>query len=109
MALCKTYMASGSNRPSDQIDHINCITTDNRIENLREAHQWQNSANRGRNRNNKSGFKGVYWNAKIEKWIATIKVSRNVVYLGTFTLPEDAHAEYAKAAKMYFGEFAKVG
>src|SRR6266550_4589715 len=41
------------------IDHINCDQSDNRLVNLREATHRQNLCNRGRNKNNTTGYKGV--------------------------------------------------
>src|SRR5260370_28259 len=45
--------------PSADIDHINCIRTDNRLANLRVCDAAQNCANRGATSRNRSGFKGV--------------------------------------------------
>ncbi len=42
-----------------QIDHINGIKTDNRLCNLRVVTTKQNHENRGAQKNNTSGFKGV--------------------------------------------------
>ena len=47
--------------PANQIDHINCVRSDNRLENLREATQAENRRNIGMYRNNTSGAKGVYF------------------------------------------------
>jgi len=44
-----------------EIDHINCDRTDNRIENLREATGCENQKNRGKQKNNTSGYKNVTW------------------------------------------------
>lgn len=54
--------------PKDQLDHINGIRTDNRIENLREVSQTGNNRNMIRNRNNKTGIMGVYWCKQTQKW-----------------------------------------
>src|ERR1700677_4300012 len=47
-------------------------TLDNRRGNLRIATLHENSRNRGKFKNNKSGFKGVSFSAETKKWAATI-------------------------------------
>lgn len=90
------------------IDHINVPSTDDRIENLREASAPQNGANRGKNKNNRTGFKGVI---KIKDrpnnpFKATLCCNYKRHYLGSFPTAELAHEAYKKAAVKYFGEFA---
>jgi hypothetical protein len=94
--------------PKVTVDHINNVPADNRWTNLREATYSQNNASRGLTVRNSSGFKGVYWQAKNKKWVATIAVGDNRIrYLGSFDRPEDAHAAYCAAAQLRFGEFFK--
>jgi hypothetical protein len=93
--------------PVDQIDHANGVKTDNRWCNLREATQSQNNANRGRARNNSSGFKGVdllYSNF----WRAMIKANKKNKVLGYFDCPAAAHFAYLIAADKAFGKFARA-
>ena len=45
--------------PEYQIDHINHTKTDNRIENLRDVNQLENSKNRSKNKNNTSGHANI--------------------------------------------------
>ena len=47
--------------PEDCIDHINGDRSDNRISNLRDANKSTNGMNRGPQRNNSSGMKGIYF------------------------------------------------
>jgi hypothetical protein len=94
--------------PSEQIDHINHVTSDNRIANLREATRSQNSANSGPRRNNKSGKKGVFFLRQTGKWRASIRKDKRRIYLGCFDTVEEAHASYAAAARDIHGEFARA-
>jgi hypothetical protein len=85
------------------IDHINRNPSDNRFSNLRPATHRENLFNRGPNKNNKIGLKGVskYRN----KYSAQIHVSGKKNFLGYYLNPEDAHKAYCLAAEKYFGEF----
>jgi HNH endonuclease len=89
-----------------QIDHINGDGLDNRMENLRLATNTQNQRNRGPNRNNSSGYKGVGWNAKDKRWKAQIQIAGVVRYLGNFDRKVIAALHYDQAAIESFDEFA---
>lgn len=94
--------------PAAQIDHINHIPSDNRLKNLREATQSQNNANCRRSSRNRSGIKGVCFDASRSKWRAEIE-NHGVRYsLGRFDRIEDAAAAYQQAAQHLFGSFATV-
>ena len=110
----KTYLAHRlawlyvtGNWPAKQIDHINVNPTDNRFYNLREATQTQNNGNSKRSQANKSGHKGVRWNEKVKKWHAFMKRNNRYMHIGLFDEIEIAVEAYAKAAREYFGEFAR--
>lgn len=91
-----------------QVDHVNCNPLDNRRCNLRLATNSQNQRNRGSNKNNKSGFKGVSWRVSRQKWLAQIEIDGKGKHLGYFDTPEDAAQAYDKAARELHGEFAKT-
>ncbi len=91
-----------------EVDHINGDTLDNRDCNLRLATRKQNGRNRRRNRNNTSGYKGVYWHKANGKWAAQIVVNGKRRHLGYFDDPRDAYAAYCEAAYALHGEFASV-
>ncbi len=93
--------------PADELDHINGVRDDNRIENLREASRQDNMRNRRIDHRNTSGTSGVYFLEKKRKWCARITVSRVGVHLGLFKSKEDAIAARLKAEKEIFGEFRR--
>ncbi len=66
-----------------QVDHVNGETLDNRSVNLRLCTNQQNSRNRHVVRG-VSKFKGVSWDARRGKWMATIKLNKKAIYLGLF-------------------------
>jgi len=94
--------------PPEQIDHINLIRSDNRLENLRLASQRENQQNKPRYKNNTSGVKGVSWHRKNRNWRARIKVGEKYLHIGSFASKEEAAAAYAAAAERYFGQFARA-
>lgn len=92
--------------PTEFLDHINGNPADNRICNLREATNSQNQANRKRLTTNTSGFRGVTWNQKCQRWQASIKKDGKNIYLGLYEDAEKAGSAYKAAAAELFGEFA---
>jgi len=88
------------------IDHINRNKLDNQKINLRICSQSENSANCGIQKNNTSGFKGVYWHNSLKYWVAEIKKNRKRINLGYFKDKKSAALAYNTKAKELFGEFA---
>lgn len=94
--------------PKEQIDHINGNGSDNRWVNLREATNAENCRNRGKNVNNKTGFKGVsYSGKKTNPYRALIGFNGKLIHLGLFPTAELAHEAYWNKAKELHGKFAK--
>lgn len=96
-----------SAKPGEHVDHVNGDKLDNRRANLRIATHKQNMANRKKQVNNRSGFKGVQRNGK-KGWMARLKTGGISYYLGTFKTPEDAATAYNFKAIEIFGEFAQL-
>lgn len=80
--------------PKDQIDHINGIRSDNRIENLRECSCSENHQNRVSKAGSKSQYLGVSWVNARNKWVANIKVGRFKKQIGYFDCEEAAYRAY---------------
>lgn len=87
-------------------DHISRNTLDNRRGNLRPCTNAENSKNRNLNRNNKSGFKGVYWHERRQRWMAQICADGKQIDLGRFKTKEEAARAYNEAANRLHGDFA---
>ena len=102
-------MHNGPIKNGAQIDHINGIRSDNRIENLRAASQSQNNMNYRKSKANTSGYRGVSWCKRRSKFKASITVNGKNIYLGLFDDPKEAGAAYKNAARNYFGEYAFGG
>jgi hypothetical protein len=94
--------------PFGEIDHINGDTGDNRILNLREVSHLENGLNLARSIRNTSGFVGVTWNNKQQRWRAVINHNGRGYHLGSFILVSDAVAA-RKAAELAFGFHANHG
>lgn len=89
----------------DYIDHIDEDKSNNRWANLRAATKSQNGMNRGLQKNNSTGFKGVYYQAN--GYVAEIWVNRKKHYLGRFRTAYEAGLVAAKARVTLHGEFAR--
>jgi hypothetical protein len=87
------------------VDHINGNKLDNRRSNLRICTQAENQRNRGKQRNNVSGHKGVTWYARTSKWRVSIVLNKKHIHLGYFNLVSEAQKAYENAATEYHGEF----
>jgi len=99
------WLLSRGHWPTNQIDHINGIRTDNRISNLREATPLENQQNLKLRKNNSSGFIGV--RKSLARWQALIAVGGKRICLGSYATPEDA-AEAYRLAKLKYHTFQPV-
>ena len=100
-------IVTGIDPGSSQVDHINGDKIDNRFTNLRLASNAQNAMNKGVSARNTSGYKGVSYSERRQKWVATIRINGKSIYLGRYSTPELAHMAYCKAAAELHGEFAR--
>lgn len=82
-----------------QIDHINHVRDDNRLENLRLVSNQDNQKNTKKGKNNKSGVTGVCWYPAYEKWRAYICIDGKQITLGYFSSISSA-ASARKAAEI---------
>lgn len=93
--------------PKNNIDHINGIKNDNRIENLRDVKQRINVENSKRARkssvsSNKLGVSFANKGSNIDKpFRARIVVDHKEIHLGTFPNEDEAHEAYLVAKRKY--------
>lgn len=95
-------------QPGQEVDHINGNPLDNRRCNLRVCSHMENVKNRGPSRNNTSGFKGVYYDARRGTFRADIRADRKKYSLGSFATAVEAAEAYNAAALKYHRDFARL-
>ena len=92
--------------PVGEIDHINGLHADNRLENLRDVTRTGNQQNlRCACASNKTGFLGV--SAHMGRYRAVIGHVGRKIHIGRFDTPEAAHQAYLKA-KRELHEFCTI-
>lgn len=92
--------------PPDCVDHVNRDRSDNRWANLRQATRRENAGNKGIQRNNTSGHRGVSWFERSGKWRARGVSSGRQIHLGLFDSIEEAATVAQAWREESFGEYA---
>lgn len=95
-------------KKGEEVDHINGNTLDCRKGNLRIVNRSHNMANTCLRSTNTSGYKGVSFDKRRNKWYAEITVNYKKIHLGRYVDIIEAAKVYNEAAKKYFGEFARL-
>jgi len=99
--------------PTHQIDHMNGDRSDNRLCNLREATNAQNSQNtRLPRKSGSTGLLGVTPSKSKNTYIAQIVADGKHIHVGTYATPEEAHVAYLNKKeelhKFYIAKTQKV-
>ena len=68
--------------PEHKITHMDGCRANNAWNNLKHVTQTCSLQNNGLQKNNTSGFKGVFWNKRGKNWMARIKINNKEIYLG---------------------------
>ncbi len=89
------FLFNGKN-PIGQIDHINGIRSDNRIENLRVISNRENCQNKTRHREGKLVGAHFKKNNKTKKWSSSIRINGKLFHIGNFDTEEEANKAYLK-------------
>ena len=94
---------------SKNVDHIDGDRTNNRIENLRSANDFENSRNSRISKRNKSGVKGVCWANHVNKWMVQVRRGNSNKYLGLYEDLELAELVAIEARNKFHKEYANHG
>lgn len=89
-----------------EVDHRNHDGLDNVWKNLRRSTRSQNSCNRSRTKTNTSGYKGVVFDKRFNKWYGRIGLNGKAICLGCFSTAKEAALAYDRAAVKIHGRFA---
>ena len=102
ISLHKAIWEHHSGRPVPEgftVDHIDRDGLNNQYANLRLATRTQQSRNQGLYKSNTSGYIGISFNKKAQKYMASLR-------LGFFDDPEEAARARDRVALFYYEEFA---
>lgn len=94
--------------PLDIIDHEDTDRSNNRWRNLREAANGPNIQNSRIRKDNKSGVKGVHWEASHNAWRASIGHEGKQIKIGRFKSFDAACAARRLASEKMHGSFARL-
>lgn len=85
--------------PDLKLDHIDRCRTNNRVDNLREVSDLENSWNQSLSKSNKSGYKGVCLHKRLGKYSSNVRHEGRSKHLGYYNTPEEAAEVYDEFVK----------
>lgn len=98
----------GVTDPKIHCDHRDGNGLNNQKSNLRICTNGENQRNATLRTDNKTGFKGVCFYSRDNKFVSRIRIAGRSFYLGSYHTAEDAARAYDEAAKRLHGEFARL-
>lgn len=90
------------------IDHKDGNGLNNQRNNLRVANRTQNNLNRQLSSTNRSGYKGVFWNAQRGRWYAKLTVDGVTRKKGYFITAEEGAIAYSQLVITHACEFGRL-
>lgn len=92
------------------VDHRNHDTLDNRRINLRITNNADNNKHRkGKNSNNKSGYRNVCWIKTKGQWVVQLQIDGKNTRLAYFDDVDEAGKYAEEMREKYYGEFKGIG
>ena len=83
----------------EEVDHINRNKLDNRLKNLRIVNRSINNINRGKRKDNTSGYKGVSYEKNTKSWAMDLAINKKRIRLRGFKTKLSAYRTYCKLIK----------
>lgn len=91
------------------VDHRDHNTLDNRKQNLRVTYITNNNRNRnGKNKNNKSGYRNVFWNSSDNCWVVSLMKDGKCLQFSGFGDVHTAGKFAEQKRKELYGKYAGV-
>lgn len=92
-------------KTGDIVDHIDRNPLNNTLDNLRICTKRENAINTKTRSDNSVGYRGVSQVKTTGRYRAYICINGKQKHLGMYESPEEAAAQYEKAAKKLYGDF----
>lgn len=102
------FLMGSKNGDRLDIDHEDMSPLDNRKCNLRICNRSENQCNRGKNKNNTTGEKCIFWEERPKKFRVRIKKYNKLYHCGLFDTIEKAIKVRDEKLKELHGEFARL-
>ena len=96
--VAESFLNHASSGHKFEVDHINNIKTDNRLENIQIITRRENSSKD--KKGGTSEFIGVSWSRNHKKWRASIYINGDHEHLGFFDRESDAAKAYNNILKI---------